>query len=148
MNLMDTPNSLVAADFEVIGSRTEGFSGSDLSIVARDALMEPLRVCQHAKQFQPVVVGGKQMLQPCVKYPMCPHCPMKLAGTSPEVVARPCTRCFAMRMSLYDVQSDALHVPVVDRAMIAMVLERARPSVNPKDLEQFAKWTADFGQDA
>ena len=41
-------------DFEHVGDATEGFSGSDLSVLVREALMEPLRVCQQAKQFMRV----------------------------------------------------------------------------------------------
>ena len=51
IHIGDTPNSLSPADFTMCGNKTEGFSGSDISVVVREALMEPLRKCQSAKQF-------------------------------------------------------------------------------------------------
>ena len=39
-------NDLLQKDYEVLGEKTEGFSGADLSILARDACYEPLRKAQ------------------------------------------------------------------------------------------------------
>ena len=46
IHLGDTPNSLTAADYEELGRRTEGFSGSDISVVVKDVLMQPVRKTQ------------------------------------------------------------------------------------------------------
>ena len=40
MNLGKTPNNLSEQDYHELGRRTEGYSGSDISIVVRDALMQ------------------------------------------------------------------------------------------------------------
>ena len=152
LNLGDTPNSLVAVDFDHVGESTEGFSGSDLSVVVREALMEPLRVCQQAKQFIHAVnpSDGRQMLAPCVKYPNCPACPMALSTMSEaqrSAARQPCPRCACVRMSLYDVPSEQLLVPVVDKEMFSEVLLRARKSVDQSELQKFVDWTHEFGQD-
>lgn len=35
----------------MLGRRTEGYSGSDIAVVVREALMEPLRKCQVSEYF-------------------------------------------------------------------------------------------------
>jgi len=112
LNLGDTPHSMGQGDFDRAAEATDGFSGSDLSIVAREAIMEPVRFCKNAKQFMPVpppaphagqqlaaggplqlAAGGPAppaapadpacMLSPCSKYPNCPRCPMVLSSMTP-----------------------------------------------------------------
>lgn len=51
LHLGDTPNSLTPEQFQHLGALAEGYSGSDVAVVVREALMEPLRKCQSAKQF-------------------------------------------------------------------------------------------------
>lgn len=43
MHVADTPSSLSAQDLCMLGERTEGFSGSDLSNCTSDAMFEPVR---------------------------------------------------------------------------------------------------------
>ena len=52
LNLGNTPNTITEDDFDELGKVTEGYSGSDVSIVVKDALMEPIRKCQNAKKFK------------------------------------------------------------------------------------------------
>lgn len=52
IHLGDTPNALTQADFEELGRRTEGFSGSDVAVVVKDVLMEPVRKTQEATHFR------------------------------------------------------------------------------------------------
>jgi len=66
----DTPNNVTEEQYSELGIRTEGYSGSDISVVVREALMEPLRKCQTAKQFLCTPEG---MLRPCENYPNCPN---------------------------------------------------------------------------
>jgi len=40
-----TPHNLTDEDFEYVGEHTEGFSGSDISTLCKDALMAPVRKC-------------------------------------------------------------------------------------------------------
>ena len=49
----ETPNNLTEENFKIIGEKTHGYSGSDLSTTVREALMEPLRECQVATHFYP-----------------------------------------------------------------------------------------------
>merc|ERR1712232_245798 len=104
IHLGDTPNNLKEDDFQAMGVITEGASGSDIKVLVKEALMQPLRRCQQAKQFYTDNEGN---MVPCEKYPNCAYCPPKLssdkAGESYE-----CTRCGAVRMSLWDVPSEKL----------------------------------------
>ena len=52
VHLGDTPNSLTQADYEELGRRTQGFSGSDVNVAVKDVLMEPVRKTQEATHFR------------------------------------------------------------------------------------------------
>ena len=52
VHLGDTPNALTQRDFEELARRTDGFSGSDVAIVVKDVLMEPVRKTQEATHFR------------------------------------------------------------------------------------------------
>lgn len=52
LSLGNTPNALAPEDFESLGEFTETYSGSDISTIVKDALMEPIRKCQSARKFK------------------------------------------------------------------------------------------------
>ena len=54
LHLGSTPNSLTESDFVTLGKKTEGYSGADISIIVRDALMQPVRKVQSATHFKKV----------------------------------------------------------------------------------------------
>lgn len=54
LHLGSTPNDLTEEDFITLGKRTEGYSGADISILVRDALMQPVRKVQSATHFKKV----------------------------------------------------------------------------------------------
>jgi vacuolar protein-sorting-associated protein 4 len=54
VHLGNTPHNLTDSDFRELGAMTPGFSGSDISGVVRDALMEPIRSIQLATHFKKV----------------------------------------------------------------------------------------------
>lgn len=58
LNLGTTPNSLTESDFNTLGKKTDGYSGADISVIVRDALMQPVRKVQSATHFKRV--------RPCV----------------------------------------------------------------------------------
>lgn len=148
LNLGDTPHTLSEADFEVLGERSEGYSGSDIAVVVREALMEPLRKCQLAKQF---LRDANGFLHPCVDYPNCPACPMELLSGGMGSVApgshAVCTSCGAERMSLYDVPGERLAVPRISAEDFAKALGKAHSSVGVDELGRFESWTSEFGQE-
>jgi vacuolar protein-sorting-associated protein 4 len=44
----------VEGDFLDLGQRTEGFSGSDIAVVVKDVLMQPIRLLKEATHFRKV----------------------------------------------------------------------------------------------
>jgi vacuolar protein-sorting-associated protein 4 len=152
LNLGDTPNCLTEEDFQRMGDMSEGYSGSDIAVVVREALMEPLRKCQTAKQFYNDPEGN---FLPCEEYPNCPYCPMQLStvfnssrgreGNSIE--GDKCGNCGAIRMSLYSVPPEKLIVPLITFGDFEKALIRAHSSVGTDELSRFVSWTEEFGQE-
>lgn len=52
LHLGSTSHTLTENDLKVLAKKSEGYSGADLSIVVRDALMEPVRKVQTATHFK------------------------------------------------------------------------------------------------
>mmetsp|Transcript_53906 Transcript_53906/g.109908 ORF Transcript_53906/g.109908 Transcript_53906/m.109908 type:complete len:466 (+) Transcript_53906:47-1444(+) len=158
LNLGDTPNNMSDQDFASLGENSEGYSGSDVAVVVREALMEPLRKCQTARQFY---VDAEGFYLPCSTYPNCLNCPIALntplppmpnEGADPPLCAPPgvqsvCGSCGVTRMSLYDVPGELLKVPLIEHADFLKALQKAHSSVGTDELERFVTWTEEFGQE-
>jgi vacuolar protein-sorting-associated protein 4 len=113
LNLGKTPHSLTQADYTALGAAAAGFSGSDISVVVREALMEPLRHCRTAKFFKK---NERGQYAPVTRDPSCERCVPDLPSLGkPAPRHVPCPYCGAERMSLYDLSGDQLHVPEVCR---------------------------------
>lgn len=57
IHLGDTKTTLTEADFRQLGQQSERYSGADIQIVVRDALMQPVRKVQQATHFKKVSLG-------------------------------------------------------------------------------------------
>lgn len=55
--MKDTPHSMEDKDFEQFAHLAENYSGSDCSILVRDAVYEPVRRLQLAKKFRKLSNG-------------------------------------------------------------------------------------------
>ena len=143
LNLGDTPNNLVEEDFVRLGKLTEGASGSDIGVMVKEALMEPLRRCQQAKQF---IVESDGNYVPCEKYPNCSLCTPKLT-IDPPGIDYDCQHCGALRMTLWDVPPERLEAPPVRVTDFEKVMKHACTTVSDEELKRFTEWTAMFGQD-
>jgi len=126
-NIGVTPHSLSGADFNRLGDRTEGFSGSDISVVVRDALYEPVRTCQVATHFKKVRDSTATM---DYLYEAC-------SPADPE----------GEEITLMDVPSDRLKPMDVNYRHFESALKHSKSSVSPQDLQKFEDWTKQFGQD-
>ncbi|CAG9329601.1 VPS4B [Blepharisma stoltei] len=124
LNLGDTPNDLTEEDYNELGNRTEGYSGSDIATTVKAALMEPVRKCQRATHFLPVNVAGQTKYSPC-------------APSTPG----------AREMTLMDVPAGALKPPEVDIDDFFRILDTTRPSVSPQDLLKQQEFTEMYGQE-
>uniref|UniRef100_A0A7N5ZSU6 vesicle-fusing ATPase n=1 Tax=Anabas testudineus TaxID=64144 RepID=A0A7N5ZSU6_ANATE len=132
LHLGSTPNSLTDADFITLGKKTEGYSGADISIIVRDALMQPVRKVQSATHFKKV--RGSQWNKPDVVV---------------EDLLTPCSpgEPNAVEMTWMDVPGEKLLEPVVSMADMLRSLTNTKPTVNEQDLEKLKKFTEDFGQE-
>lgn len=52
IRLGKTPNNLTEDDFLELGKKAEGYSGSDITVVVKEAMMMPIRRCQTATKFK------------------------------------------------------------------------------------------------
>lgn len=103
---------------------TEGYSGHDIAVVVRDALMQPIRKIQQATHFKPVYEDGKEKLTPC----------------SPGDDG-------AREMSWLDIGTDELKEPDLTIKDCIKAVKSNRPTVNAQDIENHTKFTNDFGQE-
>ncbi|UYV76020.1 VPS4A [Cordylochernes scorpioides] len=128
----DTPTDLTEADYRTLASKTDGFSGADISVLIRDALMQPVRKVQNATHF-------RRVRGPSRKNP----------GVIEEDLLTPCSPGTpgAIEMTWMDVPSDKLLDPPVTMRDMLMSLGNSKPTVNSDDLIKLQKFMADFGQE-
>jgi vacuolar protein-sorting-associated protein 4 len=130
IHLGDTPHHLTEEDFIELGEMTHQFSGSDISVVVKDVLMEPIRMLRNATHFKQIVSrDGVPGLVPCspgdpdpTKF-ACNLDGLLKAGRNAEVLA-----------------------PYITMSMFLNVLEKVKPTVSADDLKVFDKFTAEFGE--
>lgn len=65
LHLGNTPHCLTEANIQELARKTDGYSGADISIIVRDALMQPVRKVQSATHFKKVSAGCSQPLWGC-----------------------------------------------------------------------------------
>mmetsp|Transcript_30495 Transcript_30495/g.61446 ORF Transcript_30495/g.61446 Transcript_30495/m.61446 type:complete len:514 (+) Transcript_30495:86-1627(+) len=133
---LDPRADITSEQLDSLMNRTEGFSGSDITVVFRDAIMEPVRRCQDAQAFQWVEVpkaGGEEGEKE-----------KKLMPCSPGTVG--CVEMTIMKLA-QEYGPESLVAPPVTFRDFEKTLQRCKPSVSEDDLKEFAKFTAEFGQD-
>lgn len=143
LHLGDTPNDLEEGDFDKLGEMTEGASGADIGVMVKEALMEPLRRCQQAKQW---ILDDEGFYHPCEKYPSCSKCPPQLSS-DPKDKDYTCKSCGSKRMSLWDVPPEKLRAPMVVLEDFATVMRHSFSTVSDDELARYTEWTKMFGQD-
>jgi vacuolar protein-sorting-associated protein 4 len=153
MNIENTPNSLTEEDMKVLAKRTERFSGADIAVLVRDALMQPVRKVQSATRFKKVssqIIFSVNSLinRICITF--------KVKGPSrdnPSVIVNdlltPCSPGDkgAIEMSWIDVPGDKLLEPVLSMNDMLSSLANAKPTVNDTDLRKFKAFMYNFGQE-
>ncbi|KAM4894365.1 vacuolar protein sorting-associated protein 4A isoform 1-T1 [Sylvia borin] len=167
LHLGNTPHSLTDADIQELARKTEGYSGADISIIVRDALMQPVRKVQSATHFKKVSGScqgpgwswvGTAGAAPHPRRALC-HVPLALvqvrgpSRTTPGAIVddllTPCSPgdLGATEMTWMEVPSDKLMEPIVCKADMLRSLATTRPTVNVEDLLKVKKFTEDFGQE-
>jgi len=121
IRLGKTPHNLQEEDFQELGKGTEGYSGSDITIIVKEAMMMPVRRCQTATKFKKMADGS-----------LMPTFP-----SDPE----------GLEMTLMQVPPEKLKAPDVCVDDFWQALARIKPSVCAADLEQQIEFTQNFGSD-
>ncbi|XP_037938259.1 vacuolar protein sorting-associated protein 4B [Teleopsis dalmanni] len=132
IHLGNTTHVLTEADLKELASKTDGYSGADISIVVRDALMEPVRKVQTATHFKKVTGPS-----PTNKDIICDDLLVPCSPGDPG----------AFEMAWMDVPGDKLYEPPVTMRDMLKSLSRTKPTVNEDDLTKLRKFTEDFGQE-
>ena len=119
LHIGTTPNSLTENDYRLLASKTDGFSGADIGVLVRDALMQPVRKVQNATHF-------KRMSGP--------------SRSDPNVIVddllTPCSPgdAGAIEMPWMEVPGDKLLEPIVSVNDMLRSLANSKPTVNQTDL--------------
>jgi len=127
LHVGDTPNELTQKDFRHLANKTEGYSGSDISIIVRDALMQPVRKVISATHFKRVRDPTSQSEEMTKWTPCSPGDPA------------------AEEKSWSDIESDELLEPALKLADFLKSLDSTRPTVTDKDIKRHEEWTKDSG---
>lgn len=128
INLGNTPHDLTESDFQELAKKSDGYSGADVAILVRDAIMQPVRTLQNAEFFKTVTVEeeGKGKVE-------------KLTPCSPG-------DALGKAMNLMSVDPDKLLVPSVSRHDFDLALESTKPSVGKENIQKHLKFTSEKGQ--
>ncbi|OSX67993.1 hypothetical protein POSPLADRAFT_1043160 [Postia placenta MAD-698-R-SB12] len=127
LHVGDTPCELTVKDYRLLAEKTEGYSGSDISVVVRDALMQPVRKvlsATHFKQMPSLSDPSVMMWTPC-------------SPGDPEAVEK----------SWSEVESDDLLEPPLKLADFLKSLDSVRPTVTADDIKRHDQWTMESGNE-
>ncbi|KAJ2804973.1 Vacuolar protein sorting-associated protein 4 [Coemansia helicoidea] len=133
LHIGNTPCTLTQRDYRMLADRTDGYSGSDIAVIVRDALMQPIRKVQLATHF-------KQVRQPADRSE--PGGPQRDYWT-------PCSPGDpqAVEKTWNEVGGNDLWEPDLTLTDFIKAVKNSRPTVNDEDLKRQIEFTNDFGQE-
>lgn len=115
-----TKTTLIASDYEELARRTDGFSGADMSVLVRDALLQPIRRFAAAQYFK----KEGNFYVPCEA-----------------------TQQGAEKRSLMTIPAEEIETPPVAMVDFTAALENVRASVGTEDLKRQEDWTKMYGME-
>lgn len=132
LNIRKTTHSLTDEDFVQLAKKTENYSGADISILVRDAIMEPVRKFKSATHFKKVS-GPSPKDKTVILHDLLTPCSPGEHG--------------AIEMNWTSVPSEKLIESVVTASDMLKALATSRPAINAADLKRFEEFTRDFGSE-
>lgn len=130
LNVGTTPHGLTPADFKHLATITDGYSGSDIAVIVRDALMQPVRKVLAATHFREIEVEvEKDGVTEVVK---------KLTPCSPGAPG-------AIERTWTDVNSDELQEPLLSVKDFERSIQVNRPTVSQADIQKHIDFTNESG---
>ncbi|KAK0446540.1 P-loop containing nucleoside triphosphate hydrolase protein [Desarmillaria tabescens] len=127
LHVGSTPCELTAKDYRQLADKTEGYSGSDIAIVVRDALMQPVRKVISATHFKRAADPDSGELS---KWTPCSP------GDSD-----------AVEKTWSDIDSEELLEPPLRLNDFLRSLATVRPTVTEADIRRHDDWTKESGND-
>lgn len=121
-NLKDNANNLSEQELQIFADRTEGYSGSDIANLIKDAVFQPVRKLQAARKFRRV--GGKLVIADD-------------NAVGPDIV----------ETSLANIPREQLDIPVITAGDLQLAMTKTKPSVDHSQLKEYEQFTKNFGQD-
>lgn len=125
VHLGDTPHNLTESDFELLARKTEGFSGSDISVCVNEVLFEPVRKTQDAEFFIKTRDG---LWVPCG-----PRQPGAIQTNMQELAAQGL--------------ASKITPPPISIRDFDRVLWKQKPTVSKADLDVHERFTKEFGEE-
>ncbi|KAJ8557604.1 hypothetical protein K7X08_003229 [Anisodus acutangulus] len=125
VHLGDTPHNLTESDFEQLARKTEGFSGSDISVCVNEVLFEPVRKTQDAEFF---IKTSDGLWVPCG-----PRQPGAIQTNMTELAAKGL--------------ASKITPPPISLRDFDRVLWKQKPTVSKADLEVHERFTKEFGEE-
>ncbi|KAF8935503.1 Vacuolar protein sorting-associated protein 4 [Podila verticillata] len=131
LNVGKTPCAMTSQDYQHLGQITEGYSGSDIAIAVRDALMMPIRKVQVSTHFKWVDAPSRADPAKMTKH---------LTPCSPGDPT-------AIEMSWENVEGDQLLEPTLGMPDFLKSVKSVRPTVSADDVVEHTKFTLEFGSE-
>ncbi|TMW94096.1 hypothetical protein EJD97_010734 [Solanum chilense] len=125
VHLGDTPHNLTESDFEQLARKTEGFSGSDISVCVNEVLFEPVRKTQDAEFF---IKTSDGLWVPCGP---------RQAGAIQTNMQELAAKGLASKIT----------PPPISIRDFDRVLWKQKPTVSKADLELHERFTKEFGEE-
>ncbi|OII73851.1 MIT domain-containing protein [Cryptosporidium andersoni] len=132
--LKNTNHNLTSDDISYISEQTNGFSASDVSILIKDALFEPIRKCSNSKWFKKIEKYNEKEST----YFWTPYSPN---DTDQEDINNGNIK----QMSLYDIPNNQLLPPILTKQDLINVLSKSKSSISINDISKYEDWTKLFG---
>lgn len=119
-NLAGNQNTITQEELQAFAKRTENYSGSDMAILVRDAVYEPVRRFQTATHFKQV----KGKMTPCK--------PGEQGSVQGNWMSFP---------------KEQVDIGIITKDDLENALKRTKPSVDSTQLKEYEEFTSTFGQD-
>lgn len=139
LNVGDTPCKLTPADYRELAKQTDGYSGSDIAVLVRDALMQPVRKVLGATHFKQIQAPAKSTTNGS-----------DAADSDVQELKTFWTPCSpgddgAQEKKWEEIDGDSLKEPPLVLKDFVRAIEMVRPTVTQADIVQHQKWTSDSG---
>lgn len=129
LNVGETPCTLTPVDYRLLAEMTDGYSGHDVAVAVRDALMQPVRKIQAATHFKPLMV---EMESGELKKKWTPCSPGDEGSKE---------------MSWLDVQGDEMQEPPLTVKDFLKAIKSVKPTVSPEEITKQQEFTEQFGME-